>query len=336
MGLSQNVGINTANPKYPLTFNSVLGDKISLFGGETNSTTNHYGIGVQSGTLQLFTPTFADDIVFGIGRSALITERMRITGDGNLGIGINNPNLPLSFATVLGKKISLYHGTTGDAGFGVFGNELRIHSDYNNADITFGYDNYTNGFTENMRATAAGELGIGTNNPLEKLHVIGNIRSSSLAGTGNRDVFADANGNLLTTANLRNSICSIPNIAFFESANSSTFSRTEIQTLYNDASYHELYAPINIPHGSVITDFAVKYLDQSSNTLTFTLVTNNQNGSIPTYTSLGVTTNALQGTVNSALLVNIDNLNKSYILKVSGNWDSGNMRLFGAALRYTY
>ena len=41
-------------------------------------------------------------------------------------------------------------------------------------------------------------VGIGTATPVEKLHVIGNIRSSTLAGVGNRLVIADLNGTLLT------------------------------------------------------------------------------------------------------------------------------------------
>ncbi|MBL0339558.1 MAG: hypothetical protein IPP71_00775 [Bacteroidetes bacterium] len=46
-------------------------------------------------------------------------------------------------------------------------------------------------------------VGIGTATPLEKLHVIGNIRSSTLAGIGNRTVLADPTGTLIlaTAAN---------------------------------------------------------------------------------------------------------------------------------------
>ncbi len=43
----------------------------------------------------------------------------------------------------------------------------------------------------------AQNVGIGTATPLDKLHVIGNIRSSTLSGVGNRSVLADPNGTLI-------------------------------------------------------------------------------------------------------------------------------------------
>jgi hypothetical protein len=48
--------------------------------------------------------------------------------------------------------------------------------------------------------TFSQNVGIGTAAPIEKLHVIGNIRSSTLAGVGNRVVVADPNGTLLPGA----------------------------------------------------------------------------------------------------------------------------------------
>lgn len=43
----------------------------------------------------------------------------------------------------------------------------------------------------------AQNVGIGTSIPLDKLHVVGNIRSTTLAGVGNRVVLADPNGTLM-------------------------------------------------------------------------------------------------------------------------------------------
>ena len=104
---------------------------------------------------------------------------------GNVGLqGNNNPQVALSFASSTGKKISLYRGTTGDVGMGVFGNEFRLHSDYNGSDITFGYDNLTNGFTEAMRVRGNGNVGIGLTNPSEKLEVNGTTKAKKLNITG--------------------------------------------------------------------------------------------------------------------------------------------------------
>ncbi|HUR31245.1 MAG TPA: tail fiber domain-containing protein, partial [Saprospiraceae bacterium] len=170
------LGIGTVTPQYPLVFGPALGDKISLYGGYGAANADHYGFGIQSSLMQLFTPTSTSDIAFGYGRSAAFTERMRITGDGFVGIGISNPLRPLSFPAVLGKKISLYPGATGDAGFGVYGNELRIHSDNPSADITFGYDVLPSSYVERMRVKGNGNVGIGTNAPTFLLDVNGRMR----------------------------------------------------------------------------------------------------------------------------------------------------------------
>jgi len=105
------------------------------------------------------------------------------TNTGNVGIGVSDPSRPLSFPATLEKKISLYPGGTGDAGFGVFGNELRINSDHASADITMGFDNYINGFTERMRVKGNGNVGIGTNNPTYKLDLAGRMRVRSDGNT---------------------------------------------------------------------------------------------------------------------------------------------------------
>jgi hypothetical protein len=73
-----NIGIGTTTPGFPLTFASSLGDKISLYG----QSGNHWGLGVQSGTLQIHSDAVGGDVAFGYGSSAAMTETMRIKGNG--------------------------------------------------------------------------------------------------------------------------------------------------------------------------------------------------------------------------------------------------------------
>ncbi len=72
------------------------------------------------------------------------------TTNSCIGIGNQNPTRPLSFPAALGEKILLYPGGTGEVGIGVYGNELRIHTDYAAAKISFGYQDNAGTFTEKM------------------------------------------------------------------------------------------------------------------------------------------------------------------------------------------
>src|SRR5882724_1674600 len=99
---AQNVGIGTTTPGFPLSFSNTLGDKISIWG----TSGNHYGIGIQSLTLQIHTDMSGSDIAFGYGTSSAFTENMRLKGTGNLGIGTSNP----------GAKLHIVSGLSGYSG----------------------------------------------------------------------------------------------------------------------------------------------------------------------------------------------------------------------------
>ena len=86
-----NVGIGTSVSNFPLSFANTLGSKITLWGQDTN---NHYGFGIQGGLLQVFGSNGAD-IAFGFGSSTAFTERVRIKGNGYVGILNSNPAVPL-------------------------------------------------------------------------------------------------------------------------------------------------------------------------------------------------------------------------------------------------
>jgi len=251
------MGIGMTDPTAPLSFPNSTGNKISLWGDATGG---HYGLGIQGSLFQIYSSANNADIAFGFGSSSAFTENMRVKGNGNVGIGTNNPSTklelktdgygfshtggtvavkvgsyidatggwlgtnsnhplhfytnsgfqqmtlltngnvgirninptsPLSFTNTTGKKISLYPGGTGDAGFGVFPNELRINSDNVSADITFGYDNFSSGFFEKMRVKGNGNVGIGTNNPSNKLDINGRMRLRNEGGGNTAGMWID-------------------------------------------------------------------------------------------------------------------------------------------------
>lgn len=247
---TQNVGIGTTTPGFPLSFSNDLGSKISLHG----TSGNHYGFGIQGGLFQMYSDAAAANIAFGYGSSSSFTERMRLYNAGpeallvqgritlrngtnpvnlaygpgiwlskadntanlgfmgtqnnqnigfyggpagwgftydainsRVGIGNPNPNAPLSFPALLGRKITFYPGSIGNAGIGVYGNELRIHSDNPNADISFGHENTGGNFTERMRVKGNGAIAVNGNagNPGEVMQSNGNNSAPGWASATN-------------------------------------------------------------------------------------------------------------------------------------------------------
>ncbi len=79
-----------------------------------------------------------------------------------VGIGTDTPNAPLAFPPVLGKKITLYPGATGDVGIGVAGNRLQLYSDNPSADVAIGYDQ-AGTFTERFAVKPTGALAVNAN-----------------------------------------------------------------------------------------------------------------------------------------------------------------------------
>lgn len=90
-----------------------------------------------------------------------------------------------------------HRNTDGTIGVGTYaGGYIQTHTPHN---LYFSTNNSSSFMTLSYSSTPAlnGNLGIATATPQEKLHVNGNIRASSLAGTGFTNVNADVNGTLI-------------------------------------------------------------------------------------------------------------------------------------------
>lgn len=151
----------------PLSFGSWLGTKISLW---DNLGSQIYGFGVQGGLLQVFTPAAIDDIAFGYGPSASMTETMRVKGNGNVGIGTSSPAQKLS---VNGDTL-----TTGTAYLLDTNHSIRAISGSGVAISTY---LVTDGI---ILKQSTGNVGIGTTSPSQKLEVNGTVKATTFTGNG--------------------------------------------------------------------------------------------------------------------------------------------------------
>ena len=161
---AQNVGIGTTTPNFPLSFPNTLGDKISLWG----TTGNHYGVGVQSGLLQIHSDASFAHIGFGFGSSSNFTERMRIINEGEYGMALDgriilrNGTSPLNPAA--GGGVWMYKGDNSGL--------LGLMGVQNNQNIGFYGGSEGWGFTYDAINS---RVGIGNVNPANKLDVGGDI-----------------------------------------------------------------------------------------------------------------------------------------------------------------
>lgn len=165
-----NVGVGTTTPRGKL---DIWGGTLFVTGSDVVGT---LVAGAQSGNAYL-------------GCNAL-TNAICITPAGNVGIGTSGPQATFSLGAANGKRLLVYDGSSGgvQAGFGVdmsgTGRELSVFhstSDGVNGDISFGKRLENSGaYTEAMRITGSGNVGIGTTSPSSPLTVFGSSSSLSL------------------------------------------------------------------------------------------------------------------------------------------------------------
>jgi hypothetical protein len=217
-----NVGIGTATPVSTITTNiSGTGNSTYTFLDDRNlNAAGWLANTTPLGTIQAYTTdpsatarpiakiTFEaaalsqsspqGEISFSTDISGTMTEAMRISRLGKVGIGTNNPN----------EKLEVYHGhirVTGGTGEGIrfrsdngssskFGlyfidnsdvEQWRMMNDYsanNTNDIRFVSD-YASSHVNVLTLQKAGNVGIGTTSPGRKLHVVGNEGTLRLEGT---------------------------------------------------------------------------------------------------------------------------------------------------------
>lgn len=178
--------IATIESNGPAYFNILSGSESGITFGANGNATN--------GGIYYNTAGNVNGMQF---RTNFNTTKMVLSSAGNLALGSFVADYPLQFATTFGDKLSLYGGLGAHYGFGIQGNLLQVHSDLVNSDISFGYGS-SNSFTENVRFTGGGSVGIGTSNPFSKLH----IKSNTTGMTPNPFALATIENDQFTFLNL--------------------------------------------------------------------------------------------------------------------------------------
>jgi len=151
------VGIKTASPAAPFHVYDATNNTIARL--ESGDATCRLQVKDSAG--EVYVAASGDDLI--LATTSSVTERLRITSAGKVGINQASPSAPLSFNTGTGQKIELYNsGDDNEFGFGLESSELRICTG-SGAFIGFRTGGYAG--TERMRLDSSGRLLIGTATP---------------------------------------------------------------------------------------------------------------------------------------------------------------------------
>jgi hypothetical protein len=151
------VGIGTTSPSQKLEVSGTIrGEVVNVYGSTNPASTSPY----------LFSPATG---ALGIGANG--SERMRITSDGNVGIGTTSPDVKFQ---VQGGPVK---AATSDYAAPSTGGAISMFQDSNDYGTIWSVKDYNGGWGNVAISPLGGNVGIGTTSPSDKLVVAGIIKS---------------------------------------------------------------------------------------------------------------------------------------------------------------
>lgn len=176
-----NVGIRTMSPQAPLDIAADAGGASLLVEGSTQFNSNIHG--GDNDLLSLISTLPGQDnasyITFTTSDGSGQTERVRITPDGNVGIGTTTPDTKLTIQIPIYGETALNVGGTSNARMRVRHIDGKDSDSSNIGDLYLQFDVDHNTI---LNANSTGSVGIGTISPSDgyKLDVEGKIQASAL------------------------------------------------------------------------------------------------------------------------------------------------------------
>ena len=210
--LSGNVGIGNGNPQNKLDIEQSAAVSARILA--TGATSSSLKLEVKGGATQLTTTEILANssgaLTFATGTTSS-TERMRITSAGNLGVGTVSPigKMEISTSNVRadanGGADELVLQNNGYCGMSIFSNNAnagQILFGDNDANISglIQYWHSDNSMrlgtsnTERMRIDSAGRVGIGTDAPAGKLHIMSASAGAPAPASGSDELIIEGSG----------------------------------------------------------------------------------------------------------------------------------------------
>ena len=177
---------NSTNPHSQNIGHKGTGPSIDFYNPDTTATGNTW----LTSRIASITESSGDilpdaSLVFYTGKNVTdIVEKMRITSDGNVGIGTSSPSTQLSVQTATNNSIISIRSKDDKYAAVTFGDsksyksgQIQYHNIGNSMRFFTGEGSNSNS-TERLRITSNGKVGIGTSSPSEKLDIDGNLKTT--------------------------------------------------------------------------------------------------------------------------------------------------------------